>query len=1336
MTHELTSADRANFDSLSNRDLERFFPGDSELAARMRALDWSQTDLGSPQTWSESLRVAVSLCVTSRIPIVMYWGTNFTVLYNDAYISFLGETKHPRYLGQPGQECWQEIWDTIGPMLKSVYATGNATLSEDVRMFFARRLPLEEVYVRFTFGPILASDGKTVQGIFCPCTETTEQVVSARRLETLRKLGLRSSEVQTVEAVCQEAARVISENPSDIPFAAIYLVDETGKRARMSASVGFSEDGYQLPLEISTKDDLPALPIASVLHTHTAQRIELGTLAEQLPKGLWSEPAREAIALAIPAAASDSPAGVLLVGVSSRRVLDDAYRTFFDLVTGHIGTVIADARAYEEERKRAEALAEIDRAKTVFFSNISHEFRTPLTLMLGPLEDALTSVKEWGSGGVEEWRSGGAKDDPSTLKEQLQLAQRNGTRLLKLVNTLLDFSRIEAGRVEASYEPTDLAAYTAELASVFRSAIERSGMHLVVDCPPLPELVYIDREMWEKIVLNLLSNAFKFTFTGEIRVSLRWGDGGGGEAGGVGGVGEGREAREVKPTTSPSSPSSPSTHPHVVLQVHDTGIGIPAAELPHLFERFHRVKEAQGRSIEGSGIGLSLVQELVKLHQGTIAVASVEGEGTCFTIAIPTGTAHLPHDRINVARTLSSALRANSYVEEALRWLPEEGNREWGVGNREELTPTPYSLLPTPHAARVLVADDNADMRDYVKRLLSQQYEVEAVSDGAAALAVARQRVPDLVLTDVMMPRLDGFGLLQALRSTPQTRDIPIILLSARAGEEARVEGLAAGADDYLTKPFSARELMARVEASLKLAQLRRETETIRARLESVLAGIKDQFIVLDQDWRYTFVNDQVIAVTGKTKEELLGHCIWDVFPETINSPFDVAVRRAIAEQTFVQVEVFYPPFEQWFENRIYPFTEGVIIFVTDISDRKRIENERKQAEAEREELLVREQTAREQAEQANRIKDEFLAVLSHELRSPLNPILGWAKLLQGGKLDETKTAQALATIERNAKLQSELIEDLLDVSRILQGKLSLNVAPVNLASTIRGAMETVRLAAEAKSIQVKTNLAEDVGLVLGDATRLQQIVWNLLSNAVKFTPPGGQITICLECLDSSAQITVSDTGQGIAPDFLPHVFDYFRQADGATTRKFGGLGLGLAIVRHLVELHGGTVRADSFGEGQGATFTIRLPLLHTSSLANQDDRSSQQSLDLSDIKILVVDDEPDTRDLVAFVLEQQGAQVITATSAYEALLMLPQAKPDVLLSDIGMPEMDGYMLIQQVRALAPEQGGQIPAIALTAYAGDTNQQQVLAAGFQKHISKPIEPEELVQAIVGLVRST
>jgi CheY-like chemotaxis protein/two-component sensor histidine kinase len=348
---------------------------------------------------------------------------------------------------------------------------------------------------------------------------------------------------------------------------------------------------------------------------------------------------------------------------------------------------------------------------------------------------------------------------------------------------------------------------------------------------------------------------------------------------------------------------------------------------------------------------------------------------------------------------------------------------------------------------------------------------------------------------------------------------------------------------------------------------------------------------------------------------------------------------------------------------------------------------------------------------------------------------LGWAKLLQNGKLDAAKTQQALKTIERNAQLQSELIEDLLDVSRILQGKLNLNVSSINLVSIIRAAMETVRLAAEAKSIKLEASLEPDVGLVWGDSTRLQQVIWNLLSNAVKFTPKGGQVSIRLERLDSCAHITVSDTGQGIEPDFLPYVFDYFRQANATTTRKFGGLGLGLAIVRNLVELHGGTAGVESPGVGMGATFTVRLPVMPIQASANQNGQSSKPSSDLNGIQVLVVDDEPDSREFVAFVLEQAGATVLTATTADEALTMLIRSEPNVLLSDIGMPDMDGYMLMQQVRALPPEQGGQVLAIALTAYAGDFNQQQALRAGFQRHVSKPIEPERLIQVISSLIKS-
>jgi signal transduction histidine kinase/ActR/RegA family two-component response regulator len=397
--------------------------------------------------------------------------------------------------------------------------------------------------------------------------------------------------------------------------------------------------------------------------------------------------------------------------------------------------------------------------------------------------------------------------------------------------------------------------------------------------------------------------------------------------------------------------------------------------------------------------------------------------------------------------------------------------------------------------------------------------------------------------------------------------------------------------------------------------------------------------------------------------------------------------------------------------------------------------------------LYAAEQQARTQAEEANGIKDEFLAVLSHELRSPLNPILGWSKLLQTRKFDATKTAAALATIERNAKLQAQLIEDLLDVSRILQGKLTLNVGQVNLVSTVSAALETVRLAAEAKYIEMKLSLVcendqiHPTFLVMGDPNRLQQVLWNLLSNAVKFTPPGGRVEVRLEYVDSCAQIQVIDTGKGINPNFLPYVFEYFRQADSATTRKFGGLGLGLAIVQQIVELHGGTVLAASSGEGQGAIFTVNLPLWHANAMSrtgyayakeSQQEEVHSNLGNLQGFKILVVDDDTDSRDFISFVLSEEGADVIAVSSAMKALQALAESKPDVLLSDIGMPDMDGYMLIRQVRTWPPEQGGQIPAIALTAYAGEYNQQQALSAGFQMHVTKPAEPSELITAVVRL----
>ncbi|MBD2260545.1 PAS domain S-box protein [Pseudanabaena sp. FACHB-2040] len=654
-----------------------------------------------------------------------------------------------------------------------------------------------------------------------------------------------------------------------------------------------------------------------------------------------------------------------------------------------------------------------------------------------------------------------------------------------------------------------------------------------------------------------------------------------------------------------------------------------------------------------------------------------------------------------------------------------------------------------------------------------------------------QQAVGMVHLRDVNQAALQLFGaqskaeLLTSLHQifTPETQDAFIAELLSIAAEEtyfAAETVLQTLQGDRLyvwfAITFPPAAAYDRVLVSLvNMSDRKRAEENLRLsenRYRTLANAVAQLMWVNNAQGKVQFYNQQWQAYTGVDDLELNVGLWADILHPDDLQPTSEKRAKAIQAGEAYEVECRLKRVDQtyrWHLARVVPLKDdqGQILYwygtATDIDDRKQIE-------AEREQLLAREQAAREAAETANRIKDEFLAVVSHELRSPLNPILGWSRLLQANRLDPIRTQQALTTIERNAQLQAELIEDLLDVSRILQGKLSLTVSPVNLTSIVKAAIETVRLAAEAKSIEVRS---EEIGdrsparvnasllppissppMVLGDPTRLQQVVWNLLSNAVKFTPAGGQVEVRLSLVtgeqalapgsephvlesgahDRFAQITVSDTGKGIAPDFLPHVFDYFRQADSATTRSFGGLGLGLAIVRHLVELHGGTIRADSPGEGLGATFTVRMPLMPTQPAVSQDFQLSEPTLDLSGIRVLVVDDDTDTRDFTAFLLEQAGAKVITSTSAAEAVAALTQYHPDVLVSDIGMPGTDGYMLIRQIRALSSEQGGQIPAIALTAYAGESDQQQALQAGFQRHVSKPVEPEVLLRTIDALTR--
>ncbi len=520
----------------------------------------------------------------------------------------------------------------------------------------------------------------------------------------------------------------------------------------------------------------------------------------------------------------------------------------------------------------------------------------------------------------------------------------------------------------------------------------------------------------------------------------------------------------------------------------------------------------------------------------------------------------------------------------------------------------------------------------------------------------------------------------------------------------------------------------ARAEAAL------RESEELKQR---ILQSSQDCIKVLTLDSEIVYISTGGLCLLEIDDPTLVLNACWlDFWQGEDCENAKTAIAAAKAGNTG-QLQGYLPTYKgtpKWWDIMITPVrnTAGQVTQLLAIS---RDITKQKQAETELERMLAQEQVAREAADRANRIKDEFLAVLSHELRSPLNPILGWSKLLQQGKLDAAKTTIALETIERNARLQVQLIDDLLDISRILRGKLSLTVIPVDLGAVISEALETVRLAAEAKAIQIYTTILPSVGIVIGDAGRLQQVVWNLLSNAVKFTPQRGQVSITLALDQTHAQIQVSDTGKGIRSDFLPYVFEHFRQEDGATTRKFGGLGLGLAIVRQIVELHGGTVAVDSPGEGQGATFTVRIPLAARSHELPAIEQPSDSTGDLSGIHVLVVDDEADSREFVAFVLEQAGATVTAIVSGTEALQAFSQAVPDIIVSDIGMPEMDGYMLLRHIRSLPLEQGGQIPAIALTAYAGEMDIQQAIAAGFQRHLAKPVNPEAVVAIVTKLVSS-
>jgi len=807
--------------------------GGGEMGALIRARDWSRSPLGPLESWQQSLRTAVGMLLPSRAQIILFWGPDFVVLYNDAYRPVFGG-KHPDALGRPGREAWSEIWDAqLGPLLEGVVRTGDAFWATDLLFSLQRHGYLEETYFDISYDPVRDESGR-VGGVYCIVTETTGRVTGARRLRSLGDLGRLGVHATTVPGTLEKAAEVLGQNPEDVAFTLLYEWDARSGKAKLSAFAGID------PGHPALKAAWPLVP------TLGAEGIVLdaATLGlAPLPGGRWPEPCTNVAV--VPIATPSQPADAFLVaGLSPRHAIDAPYRDFLRLAAAGIGSALASAKALRVERERVEALAELDRVKTAFFSNVSHEFRTPLTLLLGPLQEEIARGEL-----------------PEGARERLEVAQRNGARLLKLVNALLDFSRIEAGRTRARYEATELALFTSELASNFSSACERAGIELRVQCEPLGAPAFVDRDMWEKIVLNLVSNAFKFTFDGGIQVTLQERNG------------------------------------SAILSVRDTGVGIEQAEMPRLFERFHRIEGARARTHEGSGIGLALVRELARMHGGDIRAESRPGQGSLFEVSIPLGSAHLPPGQVVTAGGHATGSHAPMFVQEALEWLRAP---------RKSAGPEGASASPGVKRERILVADDNADMREYIEHLLGSSWDVFAVADGEQALHSLYTERFDLLLTDVMMPRMDGFQLLKVVRSDETLRDMPVIMISARAGEEARIEGREAGADDYLVKPFSARELVAQVRAQLTTARARkafaRKREVLLASERSARLDAERQWedlvqlfeqapnpmlILRGTDHVIELVNPAACETWGRRHEDVIHRPLFEALPEARGQGFE-----------------------------------------------------------------------------------------------------------------------------------------------------------------------------------------------------------------------------------------------------------------------------------------------------------------------------------------------------------------------------------------------------------------------------------------------------------------
>ncbi|NEQ20239.1 MAG: GAF domain-containing protein [Microcoleus sp. SIO2G3] len=1339
---------------MSRGETADWLAGGGEMGALIRAFDWSATPVGAIASWSPSLRTTVNLLLASRHPMTLIWGVELIQFYNDGYMQLLG-SKHPSALGRPHRETFPEVLETVSPMIQSVITTGIPIWEPEQLLVLEREGYPEECYFTLSYSPVQDDTGR-IAGMLCVCSETTQKVLGERRLRLLRDLAARTGEARTLEVACRDITTAIAQQPLDIPFALIYLREPDGRSLALYGTVGLAQ-GTADPVRVSLEE--PDADLWSLTQAASGETILIeGLEARQLPGGSWSDPAHSALVLPIPSSNQEPPMGVLVAGISPRRALDEGYRSFFELLAGQVAVAIANAQAYEQERKRTEkTISALNRD----LQNRVNELQTLFDVV--PIGILITNDLEFRN----------IKANPAFAKILGISPEANASRTPANSRSRPSYKVLHNGK-EITPDDTPL-----RYAAIHGVTLEGAEVDIV---------------RGDGAVFNLYGYAAPLL------------DEDGNSRGAVGAfldISDRKRTEAALRLSQERYRSLAESLPQLLCMADADGItqycnqswinytgltleqtqgtgwqqAIHPDDLPLVVKRWIQVRETSNNySIE---LRVRRVDGVYRWHLSRIVPIKAEEDkivgwlGTAADIDDRKRTEQQERFLAQASQTFAAASLDLQTILDTITQLTSEFTNDVCVlslltEDGEWLDPLScYHVDP--------------EVREFVSKLLKEYPRRANEGIGGRVIQTGEPLLMPVTseeeLRAAIKPEyqryLERFRVYSTLIVPLKVRGQAIGVLSLTRNYPGKPHNTD---DQSLFQDLADRAAMAIANARLyqQAQQARQQAEQTAdrtARLQAVTAALSESLtptqvaeVIVEQSIAVLDAASAMVVIVSESGTELeIVHHVgyqqnitqeWRRFPITTAVPLAEAVRTGepIWEESTQERIARYPHLAQNYAELNYAawislplMVEGRAVggislnFVefSPLSEDERafmlaLAQQCAQAIA-RSQLYEAEQRARADAEAANRIKDEFLAVLSHELRSPLNPILGWTRLLRTRKFDEQATNRALETIERNATLQTKLIEDLLDVSRILRGKMVLNVSPVNLATTIESALETVQLAAEAKGIEIKTSLAPNVGLVLGDAARLQQVVWNLLSNAVKFTPSGGRVEVHVEQDAWCTQICVSDTGKGINPEFLPYVFERFRQEDGRTTRNFGGLGLGLAIVRHLVELHGGTVQAESRGEGQGATFRVKLPLTRIGKEPDFESESQVTTVNLNQLRILVVDDEVDVQELLVAILSEYGAQVSVAASAAAALTLLDQFKPDVLISDIGMPVVDGYMLMRQVRQLPPQQGGLIQAIALTAYAGELNQQQALDAGFQRHVTKPIEPDELVKTIAVLV---